>query len=44
MRQRARYLLIIAVIFLAGVAAAGVLCRDAAMGDRFFQKRSGSLP
>lgn len=38
MRQRARYLLIIAVIFLAGVAAAGVLCRDAAMVTDFSRK------
>lgn len=38
MRQRARLLLIIAVIFLAGVAAAGVLCRDAAMVTDFSRK------
>ncbi|HIV22711.1 MAG TPA: ABC transporter permease [Candidatus Merdiplasma excrementigallinarum] len=38
MRQRARFLLIIAVIFLAGVAAAGVLCRDAAMVTDFSRK------
>lgn len=38
MRQRARILLLIAVIFLAGVAAAGVLCRDAAMVTDFSRK------
>lgn len=38
MRQRARFLLIIVVIFLAGVAAAGVLCRDAAMVTDFSRK------
>ena len=38
MRQRARLLLLIAVIFLAGVAAAGVLCRDAAMVTDFSRK------
>lgn len=38
MRQRARLLLIIAVIFLAGVAAAGILCRDAAMVTDFSRK------
>ena len=38
MRQRARFLLIIAVIFLAGEAAAGVLCRDAAMVTDFSRK------
>ncbi len=38
MRQRARLLLLIAVIFLAGVAAAGILCRDAAMVTDFSRK------
>ena len=38
MRQRARLLLIIAVVFLAGVAAAGILCRDAAMVTDFSRK------
>ena len=37
-RQRARALLILAVIFLAGITIAGALCRDAAMVTDFSRK------
>lgn len=37
-RQRAQILLIFSVIFLAGVAIAGILCHDAAMETDFSRK------